>query len=131
MKPLRSAQDVLEIAARCAPTTAVARRIRESGATVLGRFNPVQNLPGWIVKTQDNRLIGIELDEVNRRYRVCYPKEVPWSNFEGNPYAPHTQDVEAARSSPLHQGQIRSEGVPPDRNIVGEERGKERDASES
>ena len=53
---------------------------------MLGRFNPVRHLPGWIVMTHDRRLIGIEMDEVARKYRVCYPMRVPLENYQGNPF---------------------------------------------
>lgn len=82
MKLIRTREDLLEMAARCAPTTAIGVRIRTNGATVLGGFNPVERFPGWIVRS-GFRLIGIELDECNRRYRICYPATVPWANWRG------------------------------------------------
>ena len=46
---IHSREELLEIAAKWAPTDAVSRTIRTLGATVYGGRNLALDLPGWLV----------------------------------------------------------------------------------
>lgn len=82
MKPIHTRDQLLALVARNAPTTACGRAIREQGATVLGGFNPVESLPGWVV--QVNRwTIAILCDEQAQVYKVRYLDAIPWQNWLG------------------------------------------------
>lgn len=81
MRPIRHRNDLIDMAIRNAPTKAVAR-LGQQGATVLGGFNPVESLPGWIVRI-GGRLVGIEIDDARKKYRIVYLTDVPWKNWLG------------------------------------------------
>lgn len=77
MKPIRFRHDLLDIAARNAPTTATARKIREDGATVFGGVISPEGFPGWIVQAPNDRLIGVWINQENRKMKITYPDKMP------------------------------------------------------
>lgn len=87
MKPINTKHDLIELAARNAPTKACAVVIGKDGATVLGGFTAAEGYPGWIVRvtslTGREWLIGVWVDEPARKYRVTYPDQVPWAAWLG------------------------------------------------
>lgn len=86
MKIIRTRDDLFEIAARNAPTTACAKLIAKKGATILGGFTAAGG-HSWIIqiKSPTGRvwLVQIIGNEVERRYQVRYPDEVPWIDWVG------------------------------------------------
>lgn len=72
MKPLRHNEEVLEFAARHAPSEGCARAIRDGHALVF----PVPELKGWHVKVRSERgrtwKIGVYCNEEERKYEVKY-----------------------------------------------------------
>ena len=82
MKLPRTRDEVLDLAARHAPTKAISRVITEEGASVLGGFTAIKGFPGWIVEAR-GRYIGFGVDEQNRRLVVEYLAAVPWEDYMG------------------------------------------------
>ena len=76
MKPLRTREELLDMAAHCAPTAAVGRRIREDGATVFRGVTSPEGFVGYVVKSRD-RLIGIWCDTTRRKWICSYPQTLP------------------------------------------------------
>lgn len=83
MKPLRTRNDLIELAQRHAPTKACERTMRMYGATVLGGFTFAGGNQGWIVTVSDKWNIAIICHETARKYSIDYLDDVPWTGWLG------------------------------------------------
>lgn len=81
MNPIYTREELLDLAIRCAPTSAIARRIRVNGATIFGGVTSPEGFPGWIVDAGHDRFIGIWWNDAHQKYQVSYPTQIPPGSF--------------------------------------------------
>lgn len=85
--PIRTRDDLAEVAMKYAPTSACERAIREGRFTILGGFITPKTLPCWIMrvvcKHGQTWNIRVSCCEKRRTYQIDFPKCIPWANWIG------------------------------------------------
>jgi hypothetical protein len=83
MRPIRTREELIDFAARRAPSAACATALKDmEGALVLGAHDPaVAGLPGWIIKvtSQHGRvwILAVGMDADNQEYVCRQVDEIP------------------------------------------------------
>ncbi len=85
MRVVRDKADLIALALPSAPSAACGRAIREGRAILWGVF-AFTNQFGWILEIPGRVrrwIVAIEVDEIDREYKVRWLNRIPWVGWSG------------------------------------------------